>query len=218
MSHKNPEEMRSFFEARYEGYDQHMEENVHSFSSFYREIARPIPCTDQPLKILDLGCGTGLELKWLWQRAPRALITGIDISPGMLQKLQSKYAPRKKQLTLLPGNYLEMDLGQEEYDFVLAVMTLHHLLPGPKLDLYRKIWAALKPGAIYIEGDYYVDPAQEKKLQEQYLQGEQVEDGYYHLDIPLSLPSQQKLLQQAGFRQVEMEWLGEENGRGLARK
>ena len=218
MSHKNPEEMRSFFEARYQSYDQHMEQNVQSFSSFYREIARPIPCTDRPLKILDLGCGTGLELKWLWQRAPRALITGIDISPGMLQKLQSKYASREKQLTLLPGNYLEMDLGQAEYDFVLAVMTLHHLLPGPKLELYRKIWGALKAGATYIEGDYYVDPAQEKKLQEQYLQGEQVEDGYYHLDIPLSLPSQQKLLQQAGFRQVEMEWLGEENGRGLARK
>jgi trans-aconitate methyltransferase len=39
---------------------------------FCQALSAPIGKTDEPLKILDLGCGTGLEIESLLQRMPKA--------------------------------------------------------------------------------------------------------------------------------------------------
>ena len=168
MPEKHPEEMEKFFACRSHGYDRHMQENVSSFEDFYRIIAQPIPQTKEPVKILDLGCGTGLELEAILKRAPRALITGIDLSGEMLEKLREKYIDFSSQINLIQGNYLEEDLGQGVFAYAVSVMTLHHLLPGLKQDLYTKIYSALRPGGKYIEGDYYVSPEKEQEFLEKY--------------------------------------------------
>jgi len=40
--------------------------------------------------------------------------------------------------------------------------------PATKLRLYRRIREALKLGGTYIEGDYVVDPPEERRLLEEY--------------------------------------------------
>ena len=42
--------------------------------------------------LLDIGCGTGLELASIYQKFPNVKITGIDLSKDMLEKLRVKYA------------------------------------------------------------------------------------------------------------------------------
>jgi tRNA (cmo5U34)-methyltransferase len=82
------ERMADFFDARSEGYEEHMAQSVSSFDRFYAAIASPVPETDEELYILDLGCGTGVELEAILSRAPNAAITGIDVSAQMLHKLR----------------------------------------------------------------------------------------------------------------------------------
>ena len=81
------EKMSQFFEARLDGYDVHMLNNIESSREFYPFTAEQLPRLDQ-CHILDLGCGTGLELEAYFILNPTARVTGIDLSRGMLDALQ----------------------------------------------------------------------------------------------------------------------------------
>ena len=54
------EKMSDFFEARIDGYEAHMLNDIKGLKEGYRKLAELIPVNTA--KILDLGCGTGLEL------------------------------------------------------------------------------------------------------------------------------------------------------------
>ncbi len=80
------EKMDDFFAARVTGYDEHMRSNIEGASDFYAYTASILP--NGEADILDLGCGTGLELEELFKINPLAKVTGIDLSEAMLNKLK----------------------------------------------------------------------------------------------------------------------------------
>lgn len=210
MSERPVEEMDAFFDARADGYDSHMERTVTDFAEFYQAIATEITPTSQPISILDIGCGTGLELSGILQNAPKAQLSCNDLSLGMLEKLKTKYRAHADQISFLMGSYTELPLGTNHYDYVVSAMTVHHLLPEPKLTLYRRIHESLKPGGSYIEGDFVVDAAEEQEFLEYYQEKMQTLDpqkaGLYHLDLPFTVEKQINLLTQAGFSEVTVTW------------
>jgi tRNA (cmo5U34)-methyltransferase len=215
------ERMADFFDARSEGYEEHMAQSVSSFDRFYASIASPIPQTDEVLHILDLGCGTGLELEAILSRAPNAAITGIDVSAQMLHKLKETYADRSEQLTLIRASYLDVPLGVDLYDYVVAVMTLHHLLPTRKVSLYKRIREALTLEGGYIEGDWVVSAREELQYRSAYQDAvrelQTSQEGSHHIDVPLSLETQKRLLIEAGFSTVQVIRQGPGNGVYVAR-
>ena len=97
------EKMNEFFDKRLDGYDTHMMTNIESADVFYPFTAGLLPKTDNA-KILDLGCGTGLELEYYFKINPSAKITGIDLTQSMLDALQQKFP--EKELTLICDSYL----------------------------------------------------------------------------------------------------------------
>ncbi len=216
------EPMEGFFDARSSGYDQHMQESLAEYAGFYEAAGCQIPPTSSPIEILDLGCGTGLELESIFRRAPQGRITGIDLSEQMLDCLRQKYTPCLDHLSLIRASYLDCDLGWNYFDCCVSVMSLHHLLPGTKLDLYRRIFNALKPGGLYIEGDYVVSRAKEVLALAAYYDRIGPDfperEGHLHLDIPLSRERQLELLREAGFSAVEITWEREEAAVFMARK
>ena len=62
------EPMADFFAARVEGYDAHMLANVEGCREAYPLVAELVPA--EARHILDLGCGTGLELDYLLPQRP----------------------------------------------------------------------------------------------------------------------------------------------------
>jgi tRNA (cmo5U34)-methyltransferase len=210
---ETPESNAAFFNARVTGYEDHMRgvfESDTEFTHFYQVVSSPIEKTDEPLNILDLGCGTGLEIEALLQRVPNAQITGIDVSEKMLAQLRKRYRAHRDQITLLRDSYLTLPFGTEEYDFVLSVMTTHHLLQDTKRNLYKKIHKALKPGGKYVEGDSVTLPEKESQFIREYEteleKGAAAEEGHYHIDVPFSINTQRKLLLEAGFKEFELIW------------
>ena len=99
------EKMSDFFEARLDGYDAHMMTNIESAAEFYPFTASMLPTTENCV-ILDLGCGTGLELEYYLAQNPSARITGIDLSQGMLDALQKKFCDRN--INLICGSYFDV--------------------------------------------------------------------------------------------------------------
>jgi tRNA (cmo5U34)-methyltransferase len=210
QTYERPEKMTDFFDERSHGYDEHMQQSIASFQAFYEAIAQPMPCTEEVLHILDIGCGTGLEFGPILRRAPNARITGIDLSERMLEQLRSKYVRRLGQITLVQGSFLEVPFDEAEYDYAVSVMTLHHLLPARKRQLYGKIRQALKAKGRYIEGDYVVSKEKAEQMFTEYQESvrfmERCREGNYHVDIPLTMEMQRELLLNAGFAKVEMIW------------
>jgi len=201
-----PIEMAQFFNERADGYEEHMRPLV---SDLYDVISTPIPITNEPISILDLGCGTGLEFKGIFARAPNALITGVDISEKMLFRLKEKYQARMRQIKLIQGSF-ERVFPSKEYDYVLSVMALHHLLPSPKCQLYNKMHKTLREEGGYIEGDYVVSKKEERESLSDYhtaIEKYQLSPNMvYHIDVPFSIKTQIELLTKAGFNKVRTIW------------
>ena len=99
------EKMSDLFENRLDGYDEHMRENIVSADEFYPFTAKYLPMRGSSL-ILDLGCGTGLELEEYYALNPSAKVTGIDLSKGMLSELERKFAD--KDITLISASYFDV--------------------------------------------------------------------------------------------------------------
>jgi tRNA (cmo5U34)-methyltransferase len=211
MSEK-PEEMSKFFDDRATGYDEHMHGMFQDFDSFYIQISNPIIATDKAVKVLDLGCGTGNQLKSIFQKLPNARVTAIDLSEKMLKKLKEKYPSYLKQIEIVQGSYLTFSFSNCLYDYVVSVYSLHHFTKDVKRNLYEKIRKSLKPEGMYIEGDCVVSADKEAQLLANYQQvvTKELSNDLYHVDIPCSLQTQINLLQDAGFSKVDVIYHNEE--------
>lgn len=198
--------MSRFFNARVDNYEQHMHD-VLSGAEGYIEIAKLIPTTEG-LKLLDLGCGTGLELDEIFRINPTVQVTGIDLAEKLLEKLSKKNDARKNQINLVLADYFEYDFGENAFDVALSVQTLHHFSYNEKIGLYKRIYDCLKQGGLYIESEYMAPTkefedfrfAENKRLRAE----EGITGGYYHYDTPCTVENQISMMKNAGFSTVEI--------------
>lgn len=199
------EKMDVFFEKRLAGYDEHMLNDIEGAAGFYAYTAKLLP-VEPASKILDLGCGTGLELEEYFSINPYADVTGIDLSAAMLNALAQKFPDKK--LKLIHGSYFETPFGHERYDAAVSVESLHHFPAELKRSLYRRLHDALKPGGYFILTDYF---AESDSLEKEYfenlekLKREQniTDRAFYHYDTPLTVDHETEILKAAGFAHVE---------------
>lgn len=199
------EQMSDFFTERVDGYDEHMLKNVEGCKKGYVKMAELLP--QEVTDLLDLGCGTGLELDEIFKTRPFIKVTGIDLTQAMLDKLKHKHSD--KNLNLVNASYFDYDFGACKYEAAISFQTMHHFSHKAKLSLYSKIFEALKPGGQYIESDYMVMNqvdedfyySENKRIRKE--QG--ISEGeFYHYDTPCTIDNQIKLLLEAGFKTVEM--------------
>lgn len=194
------EEMGSFFADRVEGYEAHMS----AWKEAYRRFAQLVPPTCE--RILDLGCGTGLELDEIWKRNSRLWVTGVDLCPDMLKQLAAKH--RDKPFQAVCRDYFQYDMGEEQWDAVISFESFHHFLPEQKKTLYGKICRSLKGDGLFLLGDYIACCEEEEALLRSVCQGKRKRDGvpeevFVHFDIPLTLEHEMRLMYEAGFAAVK---------------
>ena len=201
--------MGAFFDARAKGYDEHMQQNVDGFATFYEAVTSPLPCCEEPWEVLDLGIGTGLQLPGLFARLPHARVTGIDLSVEMMTELRATHAAHLGQIRLVHGSFLDLNLGCAAYDIVLSVMALHHHPFEEKVELFTRIRMALKPGGWFINGDYIVSPEEASEMLAAYQAATasmEPDEGPVHFDIPLSRKDEVDVLRRAGFDPIEVPY------------
>ncbi len=210
MADTELEEMSAFFQKRVDGYDEHMRRDIEGASGFYAFTAGQLP--GQPgAKILDLGCGTGLELEEYFALNPDADVTGIDLCRPMLDGLAAKF-PGKK-LKLVCESYFDARMDPDAYDAAVSVESLHHFPAEQKLGLYRRLFSALKAGGRFVLTDYF---AESEEMEKEYFENlaalkreQHLDDGrFYHYDTPLTVEHETAVLKEAGFGEVRIlkEW------------
>ncbi len=103
-----------------------------------------------PQGVLDVACGTGDVSFRLDELFPDAQITGLDLSPGMLEiakkKLSAMDESAKKHISFIEGDSLKMPFADDTFDMVTVaygVRNFEHLEDG-----YREMLRVLKPGGV----------------------------------------------------------------------
>ncbi len=204
------EKMGDFFDARLEGYEAHQLNTIDRAAEFYPFTAGLLPRAPGA-RVLDLGCGTGLELGYYYDLVPAAHVTGVDLAPGMLDELRRKFSDRS--MTLICGSYFDVPFGEEAFDAAVSVESLHHFTQAEKIPLYEKLHRALKPGGYFILTDYFAASDAEERARrvellrlkrEQHLADEDL----YHYDTPLTVEHEREALLAACFagRTVLQNW------------
>ncbi|MCX5523124.1 class I SAM-dependent methyltransferase [Streptomyces bobili] len=113
---------------------------------------------DRPGDLLDLGCGTGSLSLLAAERGHR--VTGVDLSPAMVEQARTKLAGR--DAVFLVGDAAAPPVGEERFDTVLVRhvlwtlpdpgRALRHwrdlLRPGGRLVLVEGVWGTVSPVGI----------------------------------------------------------------------
>lgn len=200
------EEMSLFFENRLNGYDEHMLTEIEGAIEFYKFTASQLPMADN-CEILDLGCGTGLEIEEYFKLNPSAKITGIDLSEAMLSALKNKFP--NKFLNLICGSYFDVDFGTNCFDAAVSVESLHHFTAERKRSLYKKLYESLIFNGYFVLTDYFAESeALEREYYETLLRLKKEQgisgEGFYHYDTPLTVEHETEILKLCGFSDVKI--------------
>ncbi|MGI5836857.1 MAG: class I SAM-dependent methyltransferase [Chloroflexota bacterium] len=112
----------------------------------YDRIAREILVACSKGDLLDVGCGPGHLACRLAMAGPDLRITGIDISPAMIE-LAARHAEEAglgERLRFQLGDVESLPFPDEQFDLVVSTLSLHHW-QHPSKGL-QEIFRVLKPG------------------------------------------------------------------------
>ncbi|TXK70049.1 trans-aconitate 2-methyltransferase [Paenibacillus sp. N3.4] len=152
MSEKISNPVASQFNQIADHYDGHRRKLIPCFDDFYRIAASLVQAdTDSP-RILDLGAGTGLFSDFVLRQYPKAKLTLIDLSEGMLDVAKQRFGGEHSNITYLAGDYSEFD-DPEPYDAIISSLSIHHLEHETKRALYHRLFKLLKPNGVLVNAD-----------------------------------------------------------------
>jgi S-adenosylmethionine-diacylgycerolhomoserine-N-methlytransferase len=113
---------------------------------------------DNPARVLEVGCGTGRNLTELATRAPRAHVTGVDLSAAMLERSGQRVKPLGDRVQLVHRDYSQPLGTLPVFDLVVFSYSLSMFNPGFDLAI-EAAWHDLLPGGRIAVVDFHDCPA-----------------------------------------------------------
>lgn len=120
-----------------------------------RDLAKKIPIPKNAVNMLDIGGSHGLYSIELCKKHPGLHSTILEL-PAAIESASAialRYDTTGR-IRYLAGNALEDDLGTSQYDVIMINNVVHHFTAEQNKALAKKIANALKPGGIYIIGEF----------------------------------------------------------------
>ena len=141
------------FSKRATFYDDYIVKITPYHKDMLEALVSHIPfATEEPIKIIELCCGTGIATYSIKQRYPNAYLKCIDMSPEMMDIA-------KERLKRFPN--IEYELAdvtkyqfKGEYDVVVSFLSLMYMGDDEnRRSVFEKAYNALKLGGIFIAGE-----------------------------------------------------------------
>ncbi len=112
---------------------------------FYRKYQKLV--NPAGMRVLDVGCGSGVVAQKLVEANPGIILTGIDLSPKSVEVAQSRFAHHGYTgHEFIAMSAEELPKLNQTFDYINCHETLY-LLPNPLVGL-QAMKAVLKPGGI----------------------------------------------------------------------
>ena len=205
------------FDAGAGDYDRARRRLVPGFDGFYGAALGSVPFgRSEPIRVLDLGAGTGLLGAMVAERFPRSRVTLVDLSVEMLRVARRRLAGEPGRFEFRTMDYARTPLpgGPRGYDLVVSALSIHHLTHGDKRELFEKVYGALVGGGLFVNADQVQGetPEEEARYREWWLRwvreagvsGEDLDAALARMraDRNATLAAQLGWLKDAGFEEV----------------
>lgn len=99
--------------------------------------------------LLDVGCGTGPMIELLSKEYPGAALTGIDLTPKMIETAQAKGIVNAR---FVVGDSENLPFGENSFDAIICANSFHHY-PNPQA-FFDGVKRTLRPGGRLVLRDY----------------------------------------------------------------
>ena len=193
-------------------YDRRIRTFIPNYAEMLDEVASVLDPAAET--ILDLGVGTGALSARCLHRARGARVIGIDTDAEMLPLARRRLGRRAM---LVVGNFLRTALPR--VNAVVATLALHHVRSrAAKAKLYTRIHATIRRGGALVSGDCHPSENATRSRAQRELWLRHLEKTYTpseaekflrdwsHEDTYMPLRTELALLEDAGFRSVDVVW------------
>lgn len=102
----------------------------------------------QPIRVLDVGSGTGALAGYVLDSLPACRLTGVDISPEMLRQARVRLAGAA---TFIQGDAEKLPFGDGSFDVVIMNDVFHHC-PDPRRAAFEA-WRVLAADGVLVLGE-----------------------------------------------------------------
>ena len=172
------------------------------FTKYYKKVEAYLgDISDKTL--LSVGCGTGTLEITLAKKYPQSNITGLDLSPKMVQRAKSK-SVGIPNIEFIEGDSENLQFSNGSFDYVLCIHSFHHYPNQPNaLTGFKRVLR--ENGELVM-----IDAVKETIVGRLWIFFNKtfVEPGVIHY----SFDQLKKLLSDAGFAEIKVERLTAVNG------
>lgn len=203
-----------------DNYDDEIKRTLPYYEEFYNQITDVVnsfkPSTLK-LTWLDVGCGTGKMAEVAFKRANINRFVFCDCSEEMLEIAQSRFEFPNTNFIVSRAEELEF---HNTFDVVTAIQVNHYLNKEERIRAIEKCYNALKKDGMFISFENFAPNSELGKQlylnrwksfqQEQGKSSSQSESHIkrYNKDyFPISIPEHLKVMEDCGFKAVEILWL-----------
>ena len=98
------------------------------FGPSHRALIKRLKAVSQgrPLRILDIGCGTGLFASRVREALPESVVYGIDLVSGMLEKGKPRWEYHADSVFPVQGDSERLPFDSGSFDVVTCANSFHH--------------------------------------------------------------------------------------------
>ena len=163
---------QAVFDATASTYDHDRSLLIPGCDTFYRWAIALIP--ERAKTIVELGAGSGLLTALIRNRLPQAHIHLLDFSVPMLDLARRRLGD-DPHLSYHHADYATQNLPPEACS-VVSSLSIHHLEDADKQALFRKVFAALRPGGTFVNAEQVAGPTPDLDARYKHLWLEQVRE------------------------------------------
>lgn len=211
-------DLKKHFNNEAESFDTQVQKNISCYNEMLTALINAIPDNKMNPKILDLGCGTGNITQKALMRFPEAEVTCLDLSENMIEIAKKKLSDYEK-IEYIIGDFTQMQIDAK-YDVILSSLALHHIPSDEEKEaMYKEIYERLVNGGVFYNADVikansvYNEELNDKiAMQEMKEKGITDEEILQHKqkrddnDIPTTLINHIKMLENVGFKDIDVIW------------
>ena len=139
-----------------DGYDEHIRKLIPAYDLLHQHIQAILSTnfSQENIRVLIIGCGTGYELGYLLKRFPTWKFVVSDLSSTMLDKAKANVHlwQSDHRVEFILGDFAEY-YKESTFDIVLTILVSHFIPYDSKASFFQSIGQVLKLNAMLISFD-----------------------------------------------------------------